>query len=178
MLYIRHAQKAYVNGAVKEFPLDPELTECGRKTAQNRFRELITLYGTPSRIICSPYLRARETAQIANDVVKDVTGNHLDIVCESQIGEFLGHHRGRDMNECLRPETLVHSPIPPEQFKQYSARIKKYVRSIGVPDFSNPIWVITHGIVIKSIAHFRGCDLDYPKELSGIRIDPYGINPV
>jgi broad specificity phosphatase PhoE len=175
MLYIRHAQKAYRNGDAKEFALDPELTEKGREAARNKFRELIRVHGIPSRIISSPYLRARETAQIACEVIAEVNDCSIQITCDSSIGEYLGHHRGIDLSRCLRPETLSYNPIPPEQWKQYSTRVKRHVhftRECRVSQSSQPIWYITHGIVIKSVAFFQGYDIAYPCELSGIKVDP------
>lgn len=176
MLYIRHAQKAHRNGASHEFPLDPGLTDTGRKHARDRFRELVILYGIPSQIVCSPFLRARETAQIANEIITEITGKSLDILCEPQIGEYLGHHRDKTMHKCLRPETLIHNPIPPEQWKQYSKRIRNFVRNIR--PYNGTIWYITHGIVIKSIAHFLGYNMEYPEELSGIYINPNDVSSV
>lgn len=170
MLYIRHAQKAHRNGAAHEFSLDPGLTEDGRERAKDTFKEFISIYGIPSRIVCSPFLRARETAEIANRVVAEYTGKLLDIIYDPQIGEYLGYHRDKDMTKCIRPETLIYKPLPPEQWKQYSKRIRNFVRNIRPCD--GVTWYITHGLIIKSIAHFLGHNLDYPDELSGIYINP------
>lgn len=171
MLYIRHAQKAYRNGNAKEFSLDPGLTEQGREAARNKFRELIRLHGIPSQIISSPYLRARETAQIAREVIAEANQSSVQVSCDSLIGEYLGHHRGIDLSQTLRPETLLHDPIPPEHWKQYSTRVRRHVKFTCDTKLAGPIWYITHGIVIKSIAFFRGYEITYPCELSGIKID-------
>ena len=38
------------------------------------------------------------------------------------------------------------------------------------PETSSDVWYISHGTVIKSIAHFNGFELKYPKPLGGILI--------
>jgi len=169
MLYIRHSHKSYTNGSVSDFSLDPGLTEQGRKIAYSRFLEMIRIHGIPSRIISSPYLRARETSQIACDVLSQLFNISLDIIYDPNIGEYLGHHLTKDINICLRPDTLAHNPIPPEPWKFYINRVRRHVNTSL--KYSGLTWYITHGIIIKSVAFFHGYTIDYPKELSGIRID-------
>ena len=166
MLYIRHAQKAYSNGAAKQFSLDPPLTEDGKAAAKLRFTELLERFGPPDRIIASPYLRARETAQIAADVILESTGRVVTITHNPSIGEYLGHHHKCNPDTDLHPETCIHDPIPPETWGQYSVRIRKYVNSD-----SESGWYISHGVVIQSIAFFHGTKIQYPSELHGIYID-------
>lgn len=173
MLYIRHPEKAYTNGTAREYSLDPGLTEAGKEAARDRFRALVRAHGAPPLIITSPYLRARETAQIANEVITEITGSSVDIIYDARIGEFLGHHKDKDLNMCLRPETLVHKPMPPEHWRQFVNRVRKYVKSLnGKVD---PAWCITHGIVIKTIARAHGYEVNYPKELRGIRVSHDGV---
>lgn len=178
MLYIRHAQKAYSNGADREFSLDPSLTEVGRTAARDKFRELIRDYGIPTRIVCSPYLRARETAQIATEVLFEMTNIQMNVSCNPEIGEYLGHHKGKDINSCLRKETLIHNPVPPELWKDYITRINKYVRRTNWNNTKELVWHITHGLVIQSIAHFKGVKIKHPEELSGICVVANSVSPI
>lgn len=173
MLYIRHGQKAYNNGASTEFSLDPHLTESGRDACKVRFRSLVEKYGIPMKIISSPYLRARETATIASEVIYEITNKTIEISYDPLIGEYLGHHNGKDINKCLHEETLVHNPIPPEQWKQYSARVRKHTR-----EAQTNVWYITHGLIIQSIALFNGTKIPHPSELTGIYIDTNGISMI
>lgn len=170
MLYIRHAQKAYRNGGANEFSLDPGLTEEGKQRSRIKFHKLVVKYGVPSKIVTSPYLRARETAQIAHDVIFEETGHDIKIIHDPIIGEYLGHQFNRDIFQCLRPDTLNHNPIPPEEWEQYSARIYNHVKIA-----EENTWFISHGIVIQSIAYFNGKKIPYPSELGGICIQNTGI---
>lgn len=173
MLYIRHGQKAYKNGKTKDFSLDPGLTDAGKDDARARFRDLVISQGVPAYIVSSPYLRARETAQIANDVILELTGHTVEIIYDGRLGEYLGHHRDKDLRTCLRPETLKHNPIGAEYWRQFTSRIKKYVKSLN--GSTDPIWCITHGVVIKTIARTYGYEVNYPCELKGIRVNHEGV---
>jgi len=165
MLYIRHAQKLYHNGGAVDFPLDPNITHAGKIKARERFIQLLNIYGPPTKIVTSPYLRARETAIIARDVIYENTGNLIDISYDPEIGEYLGHQKSRNIQTDLHQETLVHKPIPPETWNQYSYRIRKHIISS-----ISGCWYITHGIVINSIVFFNKGKVSYPEELGGIFI--------
>jgi len=168
MLYIRHAEKSYKNGDSSEFPLDPDLTHNGREQAKIKFQELFNNYGCPSRIISSPYLRARETAKIAQDVILEATGKRVKISYDSSIGEYLGHQNNISLEQGLRPETLGLNPIPHETLSQYRSRVRQHNRTRR--QFGNS-WYISHGIVIQSIAHFNDTKTPYPAPLGAIHID-------
>lgn len=165
MLYIRHAQKLYHNGGSDAFPLDPGLTQEGKFKARERFHQLLQKYGPPPKIVSSPYLRARETAQIAHDVILEETGSSVVITYDPAIGEYLGHQKTRNIQTDLHPETLACNPFPPETWNQYSYRVRKH---ISTPQSGG--WYITHGIVIDSIAFFHKKKIPYPDELGGVAI--------
>lgn len=170
MLYIRHSYKAYSNGKSNEYSLDPGLTDEGKKIAIQKFQQLLTEYESPSKIISSPYLRARETARIAHDVILEIKGKSVEILYDPLIGEYLGHHKNKDIQQCLRPETLIHNPTPPESWIEYSKRVRNHIDTKP-----SDCWVITHGIVIQSISYFNGNKVPHPSELTGIYIDKNGM---
>ena len=91
MLYIRHGQKSYSNGKSTIYSLDPDLTENGRLQAYNKFKYLLNNFGIPKIIISSPYLRTRETAEIAKTVILEQTNIEIPIIYDSSIGEYLGN---------------------------------------------------------------------------------------
>jgi broad specificity phosphatase PhoE len=173
MMYIRHANKEYKNGGSTEFSLDPGITEAGRTTAQTYFTDLILTYGPPRLIVSSPYLRARETATIAHEVIQRLTGIDVTITCDAMVGEYLGHQTHRNIYKCLRPDTLQYQPIPPETWKQYGARIRSHIKTAKCNT-----WYITHGLVIQSVAHFHGMKIDHPHELHGILLQDSTIRNV
>lgn len=187
MLFIRHGPKEYENGKSVTYCLDPGLTTKGKADAYSKFVSLCLKYGPPERIISSPYLRARETALLAQMAISDCfydldtklmmqgiikrRGKHplTEIVFDARIGEYLGNQRDRDVNEDLRPMTLMLDPIHGEMYGDYSARVRRFVAS--KPGNG---WYITHGIVLQSIALFNNVRLPYPAELSGFGFSASG----
>ena len=166
MLYIRHGLKAYRNGESDKFYFDPPLTEQGKSTAIARFSDLLFKQGLPQYIVSSPYLRARETAQIAHDVILQLTGVSVPINYDPLLGEYLGNHSKKDLADGVHPETLELQPIPPEEWRDYSARIQKH--RAQAREYT---WYITHGVVIQSITYLKaGKKIRQPRELTGILI--------
>lgn len=162
-LYIRHGEKLYNNGDSIIFCLDPGLTEKGKEEAWTEFSLIVQDFEVPEKIVSSPYLRTRQTAEIAQDVIFSITGKIVPIFIDPMVGEYLGHQIGKDLNKCLRKETLQFNPIPQETWNEFCNRISTHTKTEG-----NNIWYITHGLVIKMIAHANGEKLDRPKPLKGI----------
>jgi broad specificity phosphatase PhoE len=169
-LYIRHSFKEYKNGKNEEFSLDPDITEEGKLAAREKFIMLVNTYGVPNQIISSPYLRARTTAHIAADVILELTGKQINITCDRYVGECLEHQIGKDLNVCLRPETLQHRPIPPETKQQFNKRMFIHTKKA-----KQNVWYILHGRNIYTIASIKKQKIQYPAELCGIHINDDGI---
>lgn len=165
-LYIRHADKQYKNGKNEEYSLDPDITEEGKIAAINKFNSLIDKYGIPEKIITSPYLRTRTTAEIARSVIFEKTNLYIEIYYDNKLGECLKNQVGKDLNICLRPETLIHDPIPPETLKEYNDRIYKHAKTM-----TSNTWYITHGFNIYTVASIKKYKIKHPNELCGIAID-------
>lgn len=174
MLYIRHAQKAYRNGGAVDYCLDPGLTDEGKDSARKKFQDYLFKYGVPNKIISSPFLRARETAQIAADVIMDQTGITVPLFCDVTIGEYLGHQCGKKLDDCVTPETMQYQPIPPEGWEQYKNRVKCHVRCSKREN----CWIISHGLVIQTVASIFGTKVRRPSELHGIRVVDQTISVV
>jgi broad specificity phosphatase PhoE len=172
MLFIRHGEKEYRNGHSSEFPLDPGLTEEGKKAAYDKFYKLCDLLGPPNRIVCSPYLRTRETAEIAREAVnawKQDKGKNWardpEIIHERRIGEFLGNHMNCVMGRDVRPMTLLHDPVPPETLTSFRRRVSEFYYN-----HHGPGWYVTHGILIQTIAYYNNYSLEHPEPLGGVYI--------
>jgi hypothetical protein len=169
MLYIRHAEKQYKNGKNKKYSLDPDITEKGKIEALNKFKLLLDQYGVPERIITSPYLRTRSTAEIASLLIFEQMHINIEIEYDNQLGECLQHQSDKDLNICLRPETLIHNPISDKKLKKYKNRINNHTKKSQYNT-----WYITHGFNIFTIASIKGYNIKHPRELCGIAIDSDG----
>jgi broad specificity phosphatase PhoE len=170
-LYIRHGPKQYNNGKSDTYPLDPGLTEDGKLLAEIQFREYLTTYGAPKTIRTSPYLRARETAEIAQNVIQDTLSISVPIVVDRWMGEYLGHQKQRMHSDSFHPETYQHRPIPPENFGQFKRRVKQWMHKTAAPD----CWYVTHGLFIREVASTLGFKMGTPIELHGMRVHEHEV---
>ena len=155
-IYIRHGEKAHSNGKSESFPFDPELTEKGKELVVKRCSLLLT-YGLPTVIETSPFLRARETAQILRDNTK--SKDSITIKLNDLIGEYLGNHilSEEEIFSSIRPETLEGQPYCNESYHSFKVRVKRFLKSFGKNNVNvkEVRWYITHGIVIKEIAKYH-----------------------
>lgn len=166
MIWIRHAEKKYKNGKNEEYSLDPDITEEGKIAAFDKFQILVNSYGPPERIVTSPYLRTRSTAEIARQVIFESCNIDIIIEYDRYLGEYLGNQSDKDLSICLRPETLIHNPIPSEIKKKYNRRMYGHTKR-ATPN----TWYITHGYNICTISQIKNQKIKYPNELCGILIN-------
>lgn len=175
IIMVRHADKQYKNGKNDQYSLDPDITEEGKLQAYEKFSKLLSNYWIPDKIIASPYLRTRSTAAIAQSVIYETSGITIEIEYDNNLGEFLGHQIGKNLDECLRPETLQYNPIHQETQKEYNNRMSKLNNNITYNMNKNMnVLMISHGYNIQTISLFRKQKITYPKELCGLVILPNG----
>jgi broad specificity phosphatase PhoE len=144
-IYIRHADKNYLNGCSEYFKHDPGITESGVSRAKHIALELINLYGQPDRIVTSPFRRTRETALVMNSVLN----RPLDeIEVDVNLSEYLGNHYNVPLD--VMEHTKIYRPPHPENFEQMKLRVKNHLKKIKKSNVLT--WFITHGLIIKQIA--------------------------
>ena len=147
-IYIRHGPKEYRNGYSSDLKHDPGLTEQGKFEAQKCGGRLLKKYGLPSLIVCSPYKRARETAEKMlegiefifriNKLVYDKS-QAPKIVIDSDLSEYLGNHYSEKLD--VSAETEKYKPPHPECFRDFCARVKHHNDKYSYLDNGNePFW--------------------------------------
>lgn len=149
-VFIRHAQKLYDNGKSETYPFDPSLTSKGIEKSYEVAAELIEKFGQPDLILCSPYLRTRQTAEIFASQCQSST----QIMIDRDLSEFLGNQESLSINDVL-PETWENSPYPPETMQQFQTRVRRFYNSVKRDANSGLVFVITHGIFLNTIARIR-----------------------
>ena len=170
-IYIRHSNKEYVNGDALMFKHDPGITEKGVENAKMVAQHLIEQWGIPSKIIVSPYRRARETAKVMRSVLTNTDNTEkkkkIPIYVDREVSEYLGNHRSVTID--VTESTLVHDPPHPETFNDMKLRVKKHHDKItnymkkdikkgssNNTNNKNVIWIITHGLIMKQVASLIG----------------------
>lgn len=149
-IYIRHATKQYDNGKSQNYSHDPGITEDAKNDTLDIAKKLISEFGIPNMIICSPYRRARETALIMNSYLESINEKKI-IYCDVKISEYLGNHRNDKLD--VTNETLIFNPPHPENFYQMCQRIKLHDSYMNQNyNQNNIIWIISHGLIIRELA--------------------------
>ena len=183
ILFIRHGKKTHknnrapVNGKNNDYyGLDPDLTLEGKEEAGDKFRELINNHQIPDKIITSPYLRTRKTAEIAQTIIFEVTSQFVEIIIDKELSEFLNKQKHDTiLGDELHPDTWHHKPKHPEYKNQYKKRMNRCYNSYKN---KNNVWVITHGLNIQAIASEAGHNILYPDEVSGFKLQNNEINTI
>lgn len=157
LIYIRHADKQYANGKSKKIKHDPGLTTDGKNESIKTAKNLYELYGKPDLIICSPYLRTRETAVLMNSIFESPCDIEIDI----NISEYLGNRSHEKLD--VTNETFIYNPPHPETFNDMKKRVK--IHNDLMIQNRKKIWIITHGLIIKQIFklnYISNNDVIYP----------------
>jgi broad specificity phosphatase PhoE len=180
-LYIRHSTKKYDNGKYHERSFDPGLTDEGALQAYEHF---VWLLGTgspvPEKIVCSPYLRARQTAKEAQAAIYNTTGLYIPIIREPRLREYINpKHRIRWTEEYFYPETLEHTYDIKHVSEQWHQLLKRADEQVAAHEDNT--WYVSHGVVIQQIAArfgARAVNLSYPDILGTYRVDHESITPL
>ena len=149
-IFIRHADKDFKNGNSDLFKHDPGITELGVERTKIIALKLVEECGLPTRIICSPFRRTRETAMVMNSVLDHPLA---DIEVDVGLSEYLGNHANVELDVTIG--TQIHHPPHPESFDQMRGRVHQKLQKIrqeGRGKSKELVWFITHGIIIKQIA--------------------------
>ena len=151
-IYIRHSDKMYKNGPRGH---DPPLTDRGRGRVGTFGCQLYQRYGMPSTIICSPFLRCRETAELLHRAVYEQTGVRVGIKCDKDISEYLGNRVDEEL--MVTEITLLFQPPHPETFHEMEQRVHHHNDRMRDYDLTRrPVWIVTHGLIIDRLLFFMG----------------------
>ncbi len=148
-IYIRHAEKLYSNGCSSIYKHDPGIIPGEESRIVQLARNLISKFGFPTLIVCSPYLRTRQTATQLCNTVLSMSGSSIPLYCDVNLSEYLGNHPYDDLD--VTPETSYYNPPHPEKYYEFNDRLRDHDKYIRGLDLSHNIWCITHGLVIRNL---------------------------
>lgn len=164
LVILRHAAKQYDNKSKGPQKYDSPITDDEWGRAKVVFSKYIADHSlTPTKIICSPYLRTRQTSQILSEMYPE---QQLDI--NRDLSNFLNLSKEYDEKN-FDPETFNFTPYPPETLLSFHKRVNKAFRSIiENSDENDVIWVITHRFVITSFLKSENISSKNFKPLEGV----------
>ena len=168
IIWFRHAEKSYNNGKAPrgEKQHDPGILN-DINPINSLVDELITKYGYPDRIITSPFLRTRQTANVVKKRLQIRHNKIIPIEIDCTVMEYLGFCKNKKDYADIDSETEKHlgGPIKlDETLDSLMYRIKQHINQS-----LNNIWVITHGIIMSYIyKELTGDEPERPNPLNYI----------
>jgi broad specificity phosphatase PhoE len=162
-IWIRHAEKQYNNNKAPYgyHHHDSPIKEDCINNIYDKVDFLVKKYGFPTHIICSPFLRTRETKEHMMVKLKEldmVKGSNLNIEYDTNISEFLGFQKPVGGYADVEDETQVFFEDKitlGESLKKLNYRVKSHLENLKIYENKEDkcVWIITHGIIINNIYH-------------------------
>lgn len=162
IIYIRHCED---NEADATFCHDAKITSHGKKKAKKKVKELVQKYGYPSRILCSPFLRARQTLEIFKSILKKLDPEQYaklrrQIEIDTRLGRFFTPEQQKHPE--VRGSTKKYQPPVKESINKFVRRLEKQANRCYQKGYFNDdghvVWCISHGLAIKKLLLSLGLD--------------------
>lgn len=161
LLYIRHGDDHHDARREARYPKhDHPLNRDGKARAARMARTLVERYGAPTAVYCSPFKRARQTADIMMDALD--AGDRVRITIDPGLSRYFSRREQR------RPSvgSDTHAAGPPpirERNGEFGRRCRRqhermvarhfFRRDDGSPREGTPVvWCITHALVMRRVA--------------------------
>jgi broad specificity phosphatase PhoE len=159
-IWIRHANKLFCNGKAPEgyHQHDPPIKEESKEEIYKKVDSLIKEFGFPDKLICSPFLRTRQTIEkmLERLFILDVKrASNIITETDIDISEYLGFQKPSYTEADVDKETKGLSKtkiILGESLKNLNYRVKDHISKLNLfEDKVEIIWIITHGIILNNI---------------------------
>lgn len=161
LIFIRHGEKEYNNlKGPASLPLcDPELKNNSKTSIIKKSENLRRIYGDPSAIFTSPYVRTRQTSEL-------LSMGKTEVIPLQSMSEYLGYLDHLEIKyDFLDKTTLSFGKIPGiyEKYKSFKKRVKNLTKGLSKRNpyiiiGSNKVnikpgtyWFVTHGHVMYNI---------------------------
>lgn len=164
LVLVRHGNKLHESTRRHyDSPIDKQEWNRGEVLFQEYINEHNII---PTKILCSPYLRTRETASI----LSRVTG--LDVEIVRGFSNYIGPSKIFD-EDSFDEDTWAYKPCSPESRYHFRNRVyNAYHDVLDSYDKDDIVWIITHRFVISTCVNIVDKDDRRSfKPLSGVIID-------
>lgn len=160
ILWIRHGNKLYCNGKAPEgyHQHDPPLKDDAKDEIYKKVDTLIKEFGFPDKVICSPFLRTRQTVEKILErlfLINVKRASNIIVEMDMNISEYLGFQKPYFEEADIHDETkkLAKTKIfLGESLNKLNSRVKDHISKLNLfEDKEEIIWVITHGIILNNV---------------------------
>tara|TARA_Y100000592_G_scaffold6395_1_gene9124 strand:- start:1301 stop:1846 length:546 start_codon:yes stop_codon:yes gene_type:complete len=148
--WIRHARKKYKNkDNLGEYKHDSPVIDNCQKDIENLCVKLILESKVPDKIICSPFLRARQTSNMITELLK----LNIPVEIDTTISEYLGwiEPKGKIADVDAITKRYITPKLGEENLKDVQKRVNKHINNLKHLNPYQNILIITHGIIISKI---------------------------
>lgn len=151
IIIFRHAKD---DEKAASYDHDAHITEEGAAEVPAMVKRLVKEFGFPSIIICSPFVRARETLKIIRSVLKKHKKfPELKFKIDKRLSRYFTSEQQR--NPSIRPDTQKHKPPIYEHIDDFNTRLKGVMNNLaskGYAEKKGPvIWCVSHGLAVKKL---------------------------
>ena len=169
--WLRHAKKKYKNkDNLGEFKHDSPIVDGCEKDIESLCVKLILESKVPDKIICSPFLRARQTC----DMITDLLHLNIPVEIDTSISEYLGwvEPKGKIADVDKVTKRYIIPKLGEENLRDVQKRVNFHLNILKRSNNQN-ILIITHGIIISKICKKIYNINENFKELEGLT---YSLN--
>lgn len=156
-IWIRHSEKLYNNGKAngrgRQHDSGIKNSWLSEREISILCKKLVYKYKLPDKLIVSPFLRARQTANLFLESLQNEYNHIPKIEYSTDISEYLGFCKEEKLD--LEPDTLEYFKEPykkKESMYDLESRISKHIKYIN--NSKENIWIITHGLIMTKIRYF------------------------
>ena len=172
--WVRHGKKKFTNidNGKNIFQHDSPLKDNCYSEIEKLCFTLIMESKVPDKIVCSPFLRTRQTAYW---IIQILGLQHIPIEIDNNISEYLGWVQPKGCPASITMETKKH--IQPllgiETIKDVEKRANIHLEKVKRNKVN--VLVVTHGIVISCIAKNYQKNINRFNELEGLTLSDNSV---
>lgn len=175
IIYLRHGEDAYENPTFAHDQKIPQVEEI-HDDIEKVGKFLVTKYGQPTHVICSPFQRARDTYNILKR--KAVLSQETKLLIDTRVGRYFSSREKKEGPE-VRKETKKMKPSIYESWESFKVRVRNHVNQLKDDKFLKSrhtvVWVITHTLVIKEVARYLRFEMpEYYEFLQWVALRSHG----
>lgn len=158
LIYIRHSEDEFDDVTHAH---DAKLTKDGKSLAYKRGARLLSKYGIPNVIYCSPFRRTRETLKYMLRNLPQQHLNKIKFIYDPNIGRHFS--KGEQENPDVASATFKADIPIYESRKDFHKRIRRATRKLNSVAEKQVVWCVTHTTVYKRVANIY--DMDLPRRI-------------
>lgn len=171
IIYMRHATDDEANASKAH---DAHLTEKGHRRSYEIVPSLISKYGYPDQIICSPYIRVKETIHEFRKALRKIDPQafkKIKFKADRKLSRFFTREQQKKPD--IRKDTKKYNVPIYETIEDFDIRIREHIMEMRRKNnYKNDevIWIVSHGLWLKHC--MRQLNVTCPESVKFLQVFP------